>query len=195
MSYLELLLAFKYPAIFVLTFFEGPVTMTAVGFLYKLGYFNLILAYASLLLGDLVGDVVWYFLGKHGGHRFIRRFGKYLSLDEEKVKGYTQAFRTHEGKIVFLSKITMGFGFAIGVLFAAGMAHVPLKKFILLNILGGFIWTAFLLFLGFSFGNIYTHISEDLKIVSIIAFVILLLLAVKGFSSYMRKRYAQTGIV
>ena len=191
MSHFDYLLVFKYPAIFVLSFFEGPVTMTAVGFLYKLGYFNLLFAYACLLFGDLTGDVAWYWLGKYGGHHFIKRFGHSFDLTEDKVKKHTKLFRRHEDKILFLSKITMGFGFAIGVLFAAGMSRVPLKKFVVLNFLGGLIWTGFLLFIGFTFGNIYTRVSDDLKIGSIIFFIALLLFAVKGFSRYMKQRFAK----
>lgn len=187
MNLINLLLAFKYPAVFISASFEGPVTMAAVGFLFKLGYFALWPAYIALLLGDLAGDIGWYLLGKHGAHRFVRRFGKYFDLTEEKIQNIAPLFRKHEGKILFLSKMTMGFGFAVAILFTAGMSRVPLKKFIFLNILGGLPWTALVLFLGYTFGNIYLRVSNGLHIATLAFSVAIFLLALRGFSQYMKK--------
>lgn len=188
MDWLALVLAFKYPALFVGAILEGPVLMTAAGFLYKLGYLSFWPAYFALLFGDLAGDVGWYWIGYHGAHRFIRRFGKFFGVTEESVKKLKVMFRKHEDKVLFINKITMGFGFTVGTLMAAGMSRVPLKKFVVLNFLGGLIWTGFLMALGYIFGNIYSQVAEGQRIVSIIVYIIIFLLALNGFAGYMRSR-------
>lgn len=187
------LVAFQYPALFVLAIFEGPVTIAAAGFLIKLGHFQLLPAYIALLLGDLVGDMGWYALGYHGAKRFIRRLGRYFGLSETGSERLAQRFRHHEGKILFLSKITMGFGLAVGVLFTAGMSKISFKKFVFLNFLGGLLWTAFLLFVGYSFGGVYQQISEGLRVASIIFFLIIVLILLKGYASYMKQRLLKNG--
>ena len=188
MGLINSVLIFKYPALFIGAIAEGPVLMTAAGFIYKLGYLSFWPAYFALLLGDLAGDVAWYWLGYHGAHRFIRRFGKFFSITEDSVEKLKFLFRKHESKVLFINKITMGLGFTVGMLMAAGMSRVPLKKFIYINFLGGLIWTGFLMMLGYTFGNIYSQVEEGQRIVTIVACVAVFLLALNGFSRYMRSR-------
>ena len=57
-------------------------------------------------------------------------------------------FHKHQDKILFISKITMGFGFAVATLFTAGLVKIPFKKYAMFNFLGGFVWTGFLLAVG-----------------------------------------------
>ena len=53
----------------------------------------------------------------------------------------------------------MGFGFAVVTLMVAGMLKVSFKRYVVINLFGGFIWTAMLLVIGYFFGNIYTLIT------------------------------------
>lgn len=191
MDIISLVLSTKYPALFVLSFLEGPVTMSAAGFLLKLGYFSVFPVYAAVLLGDLAGDMAWYAAGYFGGHIFIRRFGSYFGLTEEVATKLAARFRKHERNILLISKLTMGFGFAVATLFTAGMSKVPFRKFVWLNFLGGLIWTAGLMSLGYVFGNIYQRVSEDLRIVSIVCFVTVLVGALFAFRRAMKNRASQ----
>lgn len=188
MDLLSLLLAGKYLALFVFAIIEGPVTMTAVGFLLRMDQLSFIPAFSAVLFGDLVGDVCWYALGYFGAHRFVRRLGRFFSLEEPMLEKIAKLFRRHEGWILFLSKITMGFGLAVGTLFTAGMSHVSLKKFIILNFLGGLIWTSFLLAIGYAFGHVYVQISFWMQIASMVSFILFLLGALAGFSRYAKRQ-------
>lgn len=186
MQLTALLLPFTYPALFISAFIEGPVTMMGVGFLLKLGHFSLVPAYFSMLLGDLTGDLFWYGLGYHGAHRFIRKFGKFFSITEESTEKISSVFRRHGGKILFVSKITMGLGFSLGTLFAAGMSKVPLKKFLILNFFGGLMWTAWLMFVGYAFGDFYLRVSEIFRLSFLIFFAMIIFLGLNGLGKYLR---------
>lgn len=164
----------KYILLFVGAIVEGPVLMVASGFLIRLGQFDLVPAYFALLAGDFVADLVWYAVGYHGAGPLIRRFGKYINVTQEILEKIEKRFKTYQNWILFISKITMGFGFALATLIVAGMLRVSLKQYALLNFLGGFIWTAILLTVGFFFGNVYYLIAESFRL----AFVILLAVAV-----------------
>jgi membrane protein DedA with SNARE-associated domain len=184
MDVLATLYAYRYLGIFLGTIFEGPVVMAAVGFLMRLGYFEFFLAYILMILGDLTGDIAWYYVGYFGAKKFIEKFGKYFGITEGvfgKVQGLYDRQHT---KIIFLSKLTMGFGMAVPILVTAGITKMPIKKFILLNFLGGFIWTAFVMSLGYFFGNIYLLVSEGLRVIFIVTVIIFFLAASYGFSRF-----------
>ncbi len=185
---LEFLLSAKYPALFIMALLEGPVTMAAAGFLLKLGYFSALPVYLVVLCGDLLGDSLWYSLGFFGGHRFVNKFGKFFGLNDALVLKFLGMFKQHEGKILFFSKLTMGFGFALATLIMAGMSKVRYRKFVSLNMCAGFIWTALLMTIGYVFGGVYVHISEGLRVVSVIGFILVLSLGLLGFRRYMMSR-------
>jgi membrane protein DedA with SNARE-associated domain len=50
----------------------------------------------------------------------------------------------------------------------AGMSRVPFKNFFILNLIGGLIWTLFLLGVGHSFGNVFALISDEAKVLFLV---------------------------
>jgi len=156
--------SYKYLAIFILAIAEGPLLMMTCGFLYHWGQISLVPAFLCLIGGDAVGDLGWYSLGRLGAGPVIRKFGKLLRITPPIIDKIEQRFKNHQNKILFISKITMGFGFALATLISAGILRVPVKKFISLNLLGGIIWTGLLMLLGYFLGNVYSFITEPFKI-------------------------------
>ncbi len=154
----------KYAIVFVLCIVEGPVVMISSGFLYRLGQFQLVPLYFSLMGGDFFADLGWYAIGRFGGGPLVRKFGKFLNITPEIIVKIEKRFKTYQNKILFISKITMGFGFALATLIVAGMLRIDFKRYALLNFFGGFIWTAFLLAVGYFFGNIYVYVPVPVKI-------------------------------
>ncbi|HVY67344.1 MAG TPA: DedA family protein [Patescibacteria group bacterium] len=166
-SFLDFISFSRYALVFVLCIVEGPVVMLTSGFLYRLGQFDLLPLYLSLMGGDFAADLAWYGVGRFGAGPIIGRFGKFLNITPEIIAKIEKRFKTYQNKILFISKITMGFGFALATLIVAGILKVDFKKYAVLNLLGGFIWTAFLLLVGYFFGNIYYIIARPLKLVFI----------------------------
>jgi len=184
------ILTFKYPAIFIGAFFEGPVVMIAAGFFLKLGYIEPVPAFLLLLSGDLTADFSWYGLGYFGTYRLVRRYGRFFDITEQTIDRVKVMFRKHEEKILIISKVTMGFGLAVAVLMTAGMVRVPLKKYAVYNLAGGLIWTALMMAAGYFFGNIYLLVGEGLRMGFLVAVVIIVLLALYGFSRFVRKKFS-----
>jgi len=154
----------KYPLISVGAFAEGPVIMIATGFLLKHHLLKLFPLVIALVVGDLLGDVLWYCVGRYGAEPIMRKYGTWLGFTPtmfEKLKGL---FLNHHKNILLVSKVTLGFGLAKGVLMAAGAAHVSFKKFLILNTLGELFLITVLLSLGYFFGNMYTLVSNPHKL-------------------------------
>ena len=82
MSFLTGLLGFasyfRYPLIGVGVIFEGPVLMVASGLLYRTGFFELTPLFIAILIGDLVGDVFWYVVGRYFADPILKKQGKFI---------------------------------------------------------------------------------------------------------------------
>jgi membrane-associated protein len=190
LSIVSLLLQYRYWVIFPVAIIEGPMLMVLCGFFYRLGYFDFLPLYSILFFGDFIGDIAWYGVGRFGAQPLVIRYGKFFSLTEEVHQNIAERFRNNDKKILFISKITMGFGFALATLITAGMSRVPFKRFAAINFLGGLIWTATLLLVGYLFGNFYYMIDRKFQLASIVFLVILLAAALYGLSRYLRNHYA-----
>ena len=96
------------------------------------------LVIAAAASGAILGDNVGYWVGREGGFRLLRRYGRYIHLNERKLKLGLYLFRKHGGKVVF-------FGRFVAVLrawaaFLAGTNRMPWPSFLLFNALGGITW-------------------------------------------------------
>ncbi len=167
---------------------EGPVAMMLSGFLVRLGILSFWPIYLILSEGDLTGDVLWYMIGRHGARQLIQKLGRFFSVTEENLERGERLFQKHQGKILFISKITMGFGFALGTLMAAGAARVPFKKYMTINLLGQFIWTGFLFAVGYFLGHLYTLVDKSLRWAFIGGMIVFAALAAYGFARFMRQK-------
>ncbi len=185
---LEFLNFSKYGVVFVGCIVEGPVVMLASGFLLRLGQFNFVPLYFSLMAGDFVADLGWYAVGRFGARKLINRFGHYFNITPKVIDKIEKRFQKYQDKILFISKITMGFGFALATLIVAGMLHVPFKRYAILNFLGGFIWTAFLLVVGYFFGNIYDSLIGPLKPAFAVACIGLVIYGLWAINRYLVKK-------
>lgn len=188
MEIIDFIVDFKYPAIFVGSIVEGPVVVISTGFLINQGYFHIVPAFVVLLLGDIVADFSWYGVGYFGLPHLIDRYGKYFGLNDRKFERIREIFGKYGGKILIVSKMTMGLGFGIGVLMAAGTMRVPLGKYGICSALGASVWITFLLVLGQTCGNIYEMLEGGSRTGFLAGFTLCLLFAVFGLSRLMRKQ-------
>jgi len=172
---IALFLQYKYPALVVLSFFEGPYIMMLSGLLLKFGVVTLIPVFIALSVGDLSADTVWYYVGYHFGNRFVHHFGKFFDITHEGIENAKELFTRHRKKILLGSKVTAGFGLSLATLITAGIVRAPFGEYILLNFFGQFVWTAVMLSVGYFFGNLYLVIDNVLGKVFVVAVAILVL--------------------
>src|SRR5258708_33637555 len=71
------------------------------GTTHKLNIFFVVL---SAILGAVIGDNIGYLIGRWGGFKLLRRFGKYLKIDDKIIKVGQYLFMLHGGKIVFFGR-------------------------------------------------------------------------------------------
>src|SRR4051812_33199865 len=117
MPWYEQLLGFlsfsRYALVFVGCIVEGPIVMVTSGFLLRAAQFQLVPLYFTLMAGDFAADLGWYAVGRFGARKLINRFGHWFNITPEIITKIEKRFHTYQDKILFISKITMGFGFAL----------------------------------------------------------------------------------
>src|SRR6185369_8804683 len=86
----------RYAVVFVLCIVEGPVVMLTSGFLYRLGQFNLLPLYFSLMAGDFAADLVWYVIGRYGARTMINRFGHLFNITPQIINKIEKRFRRYQ---------------------------------------------------------------------------------------------------
>jgi membrane protein DedA with SNARE-associated domain len=177
-----------YALILALGFAEGPFVAMVCGAILALGFLNFWPVYAVLILGDLVGDTMWYYIGHRFGERFIGRFGKYFSITDMHILKIKNIFHKYKNKLLFFSKITNGLGFSAGVLFTAGMSRIPFWRFIGVNALGQLVWSGVLIATGFFFGNLYLKIDGIMGKLSVVVIFIVVLVAVLRYLKYLHNK-------
>jgi len=191
MALLPSLLAFiensKYVLIFIGTYVEGSSVMMATGLLWHLGTVEFWPAYLALFLGDILSDVMWYFVGYYGAQPFIKRWGHYIDMTPDVIEKVERRFHLYREKILFTSKLTMGFGFlAIPVLTIAGMLRVPFSHFLAINTVGSFIWIAFLMLVGSYFGNVLDNIPQDFQTAIVVITPFLFFFALRAVNRHLK---------
>lgn len=185
---LALILQYRYAILVPIALIAGFPTGLAVGVALKLGYLDFFLSYACIMLGELIGDVAWYWIGFRYGERFSKRFGKYVGLTHEHIDEAKRLFAHYDQRILLSSKLTTGFGFAIPILFTAGMTQMSFWRYMRANLGGQFLWSGALIVVGYFFSYLYLNVSGVESKVSTVGVALLFLLAIFGFGKYLWSR-------
>lgn len=185
---LTLSVTFKYLLVFVGTIIEGPIIMVAGGFLIHLGVFEPLPLFLTILAGDLVGDIAWYYIGYYFAEPFMKKHGHFLSLTPDKLEKIKTLFQKYHERILIFSKLTIGLGFALGTLIVAGITRIPFGRYMFLNLIGEGVLVAILLSVGYFFAELYKYVDDGLKVGFTVAVIVISSAAIYGFAGYMKKR-------
>lgn len=123
--------------------------------------------------GAILGDNLGFFVGYQGGFRVLRRYGRYIHLDERKLKLGIYLFRRHGGKVVF-------FGRFVAVLrawaaFLAGVNRMRWPRFLAFNAAGGMLWATVYGIGGYVLGeNVHRFAGIVGKVTLVLAALLLL---------------------
>ena len=133
-----------------LSVIEGPVVSILAGFLSAEGYFHWYWALCLLVSGDLLGDLIYYWIGRTGRGPLVelaRRIGLRRTIPLKVQDGLVH----NAAKMLFIGKWTHSIGFL--VLTGSGMLRVPLPRFMFFNLLATVPKSAVLFCIGYFAGN------------------------------------------
>ncbi len=111
--------------------------------------------------GNTVGSIVGYAIGAYGGRPFLQRWGKYLLIREHEIELADHFFTKYGAATAFFSRMLPVVRTFIS--FPAGVARMPLGKFILYSTLGALPWSIALVYAGQQLGANWTNIRHALQ--------------------------------
>lgn len=159
---LAILEQYKYWLVFPIAVFEGPIISVISGFLIYLGHFNKFIIYPLLILADLVGDTLYYLIGRYGGRSiFFKKYGSYLGYSDKNEKYIEEHFIKHPAKTLLTAKFSHGLGGTVQA--TAGIAKMNYYEFIKWNLIGQLPKSLILIIVGFYVGDSYQKINGYLE--------------------------------
>jgi membrane protein DedA with SNARE-associated domain len=180
----SLLATYGYLAVFIFVGVESigiPVpgeTMLVTAAIYagttgRLSIVGVIIASSA---GAIVGDNIGYVIGRTGGYRLLKRYGRYIRLDQNRLRLGQYLFRKHGPKVVF-------FGRFISVLrifaaFLAGVNQMHWRRFLLFNALGGIIWSTLYGVAAYLLGQQLVRLSGEVDLILAILGVAVIIAAI-----------------
>jgi membrane protein DedA with SNARE-associated domain len=149
------------------------VAAIAAGTTHQLSIAWVIVAAAG---GAILGDNLGFWVGREGGYRLLRRYGRYIRLEERRLKLGQYLFLKHGGKVVF-------FGRFVAVLrawaaFLAGTNRMRWPRFLLFNAAGGIVWATLYGLGGYLLGDNIHRLVGPVGIVLLVLAVLLILVGI-----------------
>jgi membrane protein DedA with SNARE-associated domain len=163
----------------------GETMLIAAAIFAAEGHLSIAGVIAAAAAGAIAGNCIGFGIGWFGGYPLLRRFGKYVRLNEPQVKVGRYIFARHGTKVVF-------FGRFVSILrtylaFLAGANRMPVLRFLAAITAGGIVWAAFYGIAAYALGNQITHLSGPVGI-AFIALAVAAVLAAIIFIRFQGKR-------
>ena len=148
----------------------GETALVAGAILAGEGQLNIYGVIAAAALGATVGGLCGYWIGREFGFPIVYRYGRYVSLNEKRLKLGQYLFLRHGGKIVFFGRfVALLRAFAS---FLAGVNRYDWERFSAFNAAGGIVWATIFGAGGFWLGRAIEHYARPVGIAILIGAVI-----------------------
>jgi membrane protein DedA with SNARE-associated domain len=112
-------------------------------------------------IGNTVGSLIAYAIGAWGGRPFLERYGRYLLIRHHEIALAEHFFERYGSATAFLSRLLPIVRTFIS--FPAGVARMPLGRFIAYSTAGAFLWSMLLVFAGVQLGARWVDIRHALQ--------------------------------
>jgi membrane protein DedA with SNARE-associated domain len=173
----QLVADYGYVAVFVLVALEsagvpmpGETALVSAAVLAGRGDLSIGLVIACAAAAAILGDNAGYWVGREFGFPLIYHYGRYIRVDEGRLKVAQYLFQRHGGKIVFFGRfVAILRAFAA---FLAGVNHLSWMRFLVFNALGGVAWATIFGLGGYFLGVAFEHYARPVGVAALVAAVI-----------------------
>ncbi|MEV0463117.1 DedA family protein [Nocardia tengchongensis] len=150
------LLVFAEDAIFVGFVIPGETAAVLGGVAASQGHVQLWLMIVLVVAAAILGDSVGYEVGKVVGPKLLQ--ASILDRHRGRLDGAQDYLARRGGWAVFLGRFTAFFRAMMPAL--AGTSRMPYRRFLLFNAVGGIVWGAIFVVLGFVAGQSYEAVAK-----------------------------------
>ncbi len=162
---------------------EGPIVTVIAAYLASLAFFDVRLVYLVVVLADLVGDSIFYGLGRRGPGLLSQRWRTRFGVSDARLEALKGHFIKQGGRTLVVGKLTHSAGMV--VLLAAGAARMPFWRFLGFNLLATLPKSLVFVIIGYTLGRAYTAIDGWIFRVSF-ALLVATLVAIAAWFLYRR---------
>jgi membrane protein DedA with SNARE-associated domain len=146
----------------------SELIMPMAGFAAARGELALVGVLLAGTVGSLAGALFWYHSGRRVGLERLRRWagrhGRWLTTSPEELDGAAAWFDRHCGTAVLVGRLIPAVRTLISV--PAGVAGMPVARFLAYSALGTALWTALLAAAGYLLEDQYRRVGDYLNPVS-----------------------------
>jgi membrane protein DedA with SNARE-associated domain len=135
---------------------EGETVLLLAGYAAHQGYLDFAEVVAVAALGAMIGDQVWFVLGRRQGNRLIER-RPWLG---DRVRRALVLIERHALAILIAMRFAWGLRIALPV--AVGMSSVPWRRYVLLNLFSALLWAPLVAGVGYVFGALLARHVDGL---------------------------------
>lgn len=129
----------------------SEIILPFTGYMVFLGHFTLWQATIAATLGNLFGALVAYYIGLWGGRPFIKRFGRYVFINEQEFSKIEKLFERRGEFTVFIGRLLPVVRTFISL--PAGIARMNAVKMAIYTIAGALPWCLLLIIVGQKLGE------------------------------------------
>ena len=167
----------------------GETMLIAAAIFAAGGKLSIVGVIAAAAAGAIAGNCIGFGIGWFGGYPLLRRFGKYVRLNEPQVKVGRYIFMRYGSKVVF-------FGRFVSILrtylaFLAGANRMPWPRFLAAIAAGAIVWATAYGVAAYTLGTRISHLSKPVEIAFIalaVAAIIAGIVAIRFYGKRLEAR-------
>ena len=151
----------------------SEIIMPFAGYLVYRGEYKLWLVAAAGAVGCVLGSLLAYWVGAKGGRPLAEKYGRYILVSPRDLETADRWFARRGDIIILVGRLLPLV--RTFVAFPAGVARMPMLKFILYTFIGSFLWCWGLAWIGLRLGQRWDSLGPWFhRFDSLIAVVLLL---------------------
>ncbi|MBT2659164.1 DedA family protein [Bacillus sp. ISL-18] len=128
------------------------------GYMVSQGHLNFIGAVIAGTIGGTIAQLFLYWAGYYGGRPFLEKYGKYILIKKKHIDVAEHWFEKYGAGVIFSARFIPVVRHAISI--PAGIAKMPVSKFILYSVAAILPWSILFLYLGKALGSNWSHVKE-----------------------------------
>ena len=139
----------------------GDLAILFMGSQIALGSANPIAVVLVAASSATAGASVLYWLARRLGLGLLRRYGRFVRIDEGSIERFEDWFQRHGGLAIIVGRMIPGLRIAVAVF--AGLAQLPYLKFAIYTGISSLLWASFFTGLGWYFGTRWDEVSAFIE--------------------------------
>ena len=149
-----LIVRWGYLAVGVGVFFEGETILVIAGALAHRGLLSFPLVVVAAFAGSMLGDQLWFYLGRYGGRRLFERRPRWRAVADA-----TQCRLDRYG-VAFVLAFRFIYGMRTITPVALGTSGFPAVRYAILNVIGAALWALGIAAIGWGLGAAATTMLQ-----------------------------------